>query len=125
MNCMNLQESTMSTIQPPKPLKLKNNTISWPYSNPNNDGSPVYSLFLDVKSKNDIIETISLKSAVFQYWPKYKHFIDKNSKFASFDEIIEYFDTVIETEIHYVCFVHFLFNQITIKICNTWIFDGD
>eukprot|EP01084_Bolivina_argentea_P249882 418471_1 len=91
----------------PKALKVFNKSISFPYINKNINADPVNRLIVDIieeHSDPDIpsnFYTASLKYIFCEYYPQYSQYLKTHTQTTLQEEIHNYYNTIILTQIEY------------------------
>ena len=93
----------MASLTVPQPLIMNGITISFPYTNPQADCLPIHSFLVNI-NENGNTQTISLKHCAMKYYPRFNEYINKNSQNSLFSAILNYYDTIIETPVEFVCY---------------------
>ena len=105
------EKSEMSQKGIYKPCHIINETISYPYKNPEyneDDFSPVMEWLVDCSDDAGEQRTISLKRACMQYHKKYIPYLNKIGKKSLFSKEPEmsvwyYYENLVLTTINWVC----------------------
>ena len=108
----------------PQLVKVGNELASFPYENIKTSISPVQALLVEIVNLNDgTKQCISLKHCYLKYHPKYHKYLKSQEKdkkpgqAAIWNLIHEYYDTMVETPIFYVCGSYLNCSYININIC--------
>lgn len=100
----------MSSYKVPPPLRDGSELITYPFINSDDAVSPVRALMVNIHEE-DNVDTISLKFCVMKYYPSYTNYLNKNRENNLHGTIEKYYNTMVETAIHYVC-IYYLMNKI-------------
>ena len=92
----------MASLEVPQPLQIDGVLISYPFNNSDDDAAPVLSLLVNI-TETESTQTISLKHCCMRYYPKYDQYVKKHKNNPMHQQIVNYYDTLIESPIYFVC----------------------